>query len=42
METAHACYVHGDHWHCEACDFRGTMEEAIKHTIDNQFVGVVQ
>lgn len=49
-ETKHECYLgqtakwedikdgKNRFWKCTACDFRGTQEEAIKHTIDNQFV----
>lgn len=49
-ETKHACYLSNTakwedikagkdrFWRCEACPFRGTQEEAIKHVTDNQFV----
>lgn len=38
MDKVHACYSKGHGWRCEACDFSGTLKDAVAHAVKNQFV----
>ena len=40
LPTIHEVRLSGTEYRCRACDFRGTLEQAVEHAVKNQFVVV--